>query len=180
MSSSGEHLEHLEHHIGIAVGDHLAQPRQTVHVVLGHCLLLAFGLHHPRGWSSGRLFVDVIEANLKAALDLTENCGSAYKAAPDHIRRLFNQAFFKRILVGSDTSVETELAPPFDFLLGAQMQALSREAERETSENTNEPTQLSGLIANKNSNRRTGHRLAFPFVQGLSKTLLVPPREFET
>ena len=57
MSSSANTFEHLAHHIGIAVGDHLAQPRQTIHVVLGHCRLLVFGLHHPREWSSGRLFV---------------------------------------------------------------------------------------------------------------------------
>jgi site-specific DNA recombinase len=129
---------------------------------------------------ASNLHFDAIEANLHAALDLTENCGLAYKTAPDHIRRLFNQAFFKRILVGSDTSVETELAPPFDVLLGAQMQALSRGEARETYEDMNEPTQLSGLIANNHSNRRTGRRLAFPFVQGLSKRLLVPPREFES
>lgn len=60
------------------------------------------------------------------------------------------------------------------------MQALGREGEREASEDTNEPTQLSGLIATNNSNRRTGRRSALPFAQGLSKTLLVPPREFES
>jgi hypothetical protein len=42
---------------------------------------------------------DVVARNLKAALDLTVDCASAYKTAPDHIKRQFNQAFFKRILV---------------------------------------------------------------------------------
>jgi DNA invertase Pin-like site-specific DNA recombinase len=129
---------------------------------------------------ASNLHFDTIEANLRAALDLTENCGLAYKTAPDHVRRLFNQAFFKRILVGSDTSVEAELAPPFDVLLGAEMRAMGRKQEHTVSEDTSEPTQLSGLIANNNSNRRTGRRLVLPFVQGLSKTLLVPPREFES
>jgi hypothetical protein len=93
---------------------------------------------------------------------------------------LFNQAFFKRILVGPDTSVEAELAPPFDALLGAGMQVMGCEEEREATEDTNEPTQLSGLIASSDSNRRTRRPTAFPQVQGLSKTLLVPPREFES
>jgi site-specific DNA recombinase len=129
---------------------------------------------------ASNLHFDVIEANLKAALDLTENCGLAYKTAPDHVRKMFNQAFFKRILVGSDTSVEAELAPPFDALLGAGILAMGREEEHEATEDTKEPTQLSGLFATNSSNRRTGRHVAFPLVQGLSKTLLVPPREFET
>ncbi|MHB1341018.1 MAG: recombinase family protein [Coriobacteriia bacterium] len=126
------------------------------------------------------LHFDTVEANLKAALDLTENCGLAYKTAPDHIRRLFNQAFFDRILVGSDTSVEAELAPPFDALLGAEMRALGRTGAGEEPKDTNEPTPSSGLIATNNPNRRTERPVAFPQVQGLSKTLLVPPREFES
>jgi hypothetical protein len=129
---------------------------------------------------ASNLHFDTVEANLKAALDLTENCGLAYKTAPDHIRRLFNQAFFKRILVGSDTSVEAELAPPFDILLGAEMGATSREGERKAAKDTNEPTQSSGLIASNRSNRRTERQVAFPHVQGLSNGLLVPPREFES
>ena len=60
------------------------------------------------------------------------------------------------------------------------MLAMSREKEREATEDTNEPTQLSGLIATNSSNRRTRRHVAFPHVQGLSKTLLVPPREFES
>lgn len=129
---------------------------------------------------ASNLHFDTVEANLKSALDLTENCGLAYKTAPDHIRRQFNQAFFKRILVGPDTSVEAELAPPFDTLLGAEMVAMNRDRRCEATEDTNEPTRLSGLIASNRSSRRTGCQVAFPHVQGLSKELLVPPREFES
>ena len=129
---------------------------------------------------ASNLHFDTVEANLKSALDLTENCGLAYKTAPDHIRRQFNQAFFKRILVGPDTSVEAELAPPFDTLLGPEMVAMNRDRRCEATEDTNEPTRLSGLIASNRSSRRTGCQVAFPHVQGLSKELLVPPREFES
>ncbi|PKQ29694.1 MAG: recombinase family protein [Actinobacteria bacterium HGW-Actinobacteria-10] len=129
---------------------------------------------------ASNLHFDVVEANLKAALDLTENCGLAYKTAPDHVRRQFNQVFFKRILVGADTKVEPELAPPFDTLLGPELRVLGRQDEGDTSDETNEPTQTSGLIALDQSNRRTRRRVAFPHVQGLSNELLVPPREFES
>jgi hypothetical protein len=128
---------------------------------------------------ASNLHFDVVEANLKAALDLTENCGLAYNTAPDHVRRQFNQVFFKRILVGSDTRVEPELAPPFDTLLGPELRALGRRDEVSTPCETNEPTRLSGLIADSSS-RRTRGLAAIPCVQGLSNELLVPPREFES
>ena len=56
--------------------------------------------------------------NLKNAFDLIENCGQAYKQAPDSIKRAFNQALFEKILVDSNGDVTPELAPPFDILVG--------------------------------------------------------------
>ena len=122
---------------------------------------------------AANLHFDTVEDNLRAALDLTENCALAYKTAPDHIRRQFNQAFFKRVLVNSDTSVDPELAPPFDTLLGPGVRMACRQARSVAPDKANEPTQSSGLIPSNNSNRRTRSQVAFPLVQGLSKTLLV-------
>jgi len=42
-----EDLEHLAHQIDSTLGQHLAKPRQTVDVVVGHCLLLGLGLGLP-------------------------------------------------------------------------------------------------------------------------------------
>jgi hypothetical protein len=42
---------------------------------------------------------DEVARNLQAALDLTVDCALAYRSAPDHLKRQFNQAFFRRILV---------------------------------------------------------------------------------
>ena len=70
---------------------------------------------------------DVIEHNLQAALDLTVDCALAYKTAPDHIKKQFNQVFFKRILVNPDTTLAPELAPPFDTLLGPGLGAAVRQ-----------------------------------------------------
>ncbi len=66
---------------------------------------------------------DTVETNLQMALDLATDCHAAYLSAPEHIRRMFNQAFFERILVLPDDNdrvgirLEAELAEPFDTLL---------------------------------------------------------------
>ena len=66
---------------------------------------------------------EVIERNLGRALDLATDCHAAYTSAPEHIRRLFNQAFFEKILILPDDNdrvgvrLEAELAEPFDTLL---------------------------------------------------------------
>jgi site-specific DNA recombinase len=57
-----------------------------------------------------------LNANLGKVLDLASDCHRAYMAAPESVRRQFNQAFFAQILVFED-HVEAELAEPFDVLL---------------------------------------------------------------
>jgi site-specific DNA recombinase len=123
---------------------------------------------------------DVIEHNLSAALDLTVDCALAYKTAPDHIKKQFNQAFFKRILVHSDTTLEPELAPPFDLLLGPELRVATGQERSHESKDANEPTQLSGLIHKScSSNRPSRCRPVFFSAHGLSKRLLVEPRGIE-
>ena len=45
---------------------------------------------------------EAVERNLQLALDLTVDCGAAYRDAPEHIKRMFNQAFFAKVLVIQD------------------------------------------------------------------------------
>ena len=52
-----------------------------------------------------------IERKLTLALDLLEDCGATYKMAPEHVKKLFNQALFDKFLVytngdGGDCRVE--------------------------------------------------------------------------
>ena len=60
---------------------------------------------------------EAIIDNLKAALDIVENCGETYRYADDATKRLMNQAIFKRFLVSNDVEnglkVDAELASPF-------------------------------------------------------------------
>lgn len=60
---------------------------------------------------------EALEQNLDDAMALTANCYDAYIRAPDALRRTFNQAFFTRILISRDESVEGELAEPFATII---------------------------------------------------------------
>lgn len=62
---------------------------------------------------------DALEQNLDDAMALIENCYEAYMRAPDSLRRAFNQAFFKRILITRDEGAEGELAEPFATIMTA-------------------------------------------------------------
>ena len=61
------------------------------------------------------------EANLAKALSFVQDCEAAYREANDKVRRQFNQAFFKRLLIDDDYNVTGELAEPFDILLSEEV-----------------------------------------------------------
>jgi DNA invertase Pin-like site-specific DNA recombinase len=70
------------------------------------------------------------ETNLTKALTLIQDCEAAYRSAPDKLRRQFNQAFFKRLLIDDNYNVTGELAEPFETLLSEELrQAAARKAE---------------------------------------------------
>jgi site-specific DNA recombinase len=52
---------------------------------------------------------------------LVRECETAYREAPDRLRRQFNQAFFKRLLIDDEYNVTGELAEPFETLLGEEI-----------------------------------------------------------
>jgi hypothetical protein len=72
---------------------------------------------------------EAVERNLQLALDLTVDCGAAYGDAPDDIKRMFNQAFFEKVLVVQDDEgmgefrLEAEFREPFGTLLGSEVKA---------------------------------------------------------
>ena len=51
-------------------------------------------------------------------LDWAQRCGDVYRFASDDVRRLMNQAFFERILVGPETEATGQVASPFRELIG--------------------------------------------------------------
>lgn len=68
-------------------------------------------------------------------LALIQDCEGAYLSAADKLRRQFNQAFFKRILIDDTYTVTGELAEPFDTLLSEEIRlAATRRAHLELME----------------------------------------------
>jgi site-specific DNA recombinase len=61
------------------------------------------------------------EANLQRAVNRVGDCAAAYGAAADRMRRQFNLAFFKRLLLDDEGMVSGELAEPFELLLGEEL-----------------------------------------------------------
>ncbi len=63
----------------------------------------------------------VAEANLERALTRAGDCEAAYREATPTMRRQFNLAFFRRLLVGDDDTITGELAEPFDTILSEEL-----------------------------------------------------------
>ena len=109
---------------------------------------------------------ETIEENLARALDLAGDCGAAYEQAPDHIKRMFNQAFFEKIFVVqideslAGVEINAKLKEPFDVLLGDELRVASQTAA---------PVRKSKRSAGKNANGPTSPLQ----VQGLSNALMV-------
>ncbi|HEV7942429.1 MAG TPA: recombinase family protein [Solirubrobacteraceae bacterium] len=61
------------------------------------------------------------ESNLQRALTRAGDCHAAYQQAAGPLRRQFNLAFFRRLLIDDDYSVTGVLAEPFDTLLGPEL-----------------------------------------------------------
>jgi hypothetical protein len=75
------------------------------------------------------------EANLARALTRAGDCAAAYSEANHRLRRQFNMAFFKRLLLSDEGEVTAELASPFDVILGEELRRASiSQAEHELGE----------------------------------------------
>ena len=68
-----------------------------------------------------------VQDRLTIALKLMTNCHTAYKNASDHVKRLFNQAFYIRILIQRDGTIKTDLNTPFQSLRSPLLQRKARE-----------------------------------------------------
>jgi len=68
--------------------------------------------------------------NLNDVFTLLDDCGRMYRLADDYQRRCYNQAFFDRIRVNDDLTLEADLAEPFDTLLNSDVFVLKSEFEK--------------------------------------------------
>lgn len=76
-----------------------------------------------------RLTQDVVDVEhvIKLALDVRLECVSAYGEAPDHVKRLFNQVFFARVLVHTDEAITTKKNEPFATIASSAVQLAAHE-----------------------------------------------------
>ena len=86
------------------------------------------------------------------AIDLAQQCATAYRRAPDHIRRMFNHLFFERIEVFMDENDDHQaraiLAPPFEQLFNPTLRSTTiRPADQKVAE-PKEPAISGGLSRN--------------------------------
>ena len=67
---------------------------------------------------------DVVEANLRRAIEFASNWYLAFMAGSPKVRRQMNQAIFERINVHEDRQITSTLAEPFGTLLGDETQRI--------------------------------------------------------
>jgi site-specific DNA recombinase len=134
--------------------------------------------------------IEVVEANLVAALDLARDCHGAYLAADPYLRRLFNQAFFTHLYIDED-GVHAELAEPFGLLLdGKVLDAACQQVEPEPTAHAPSLSQVLGRIAELDNDQTPRAWYAagglvlsavtpLQGVAGSNMSILVPPAGFE-
>jgi site-specific DNA recombinase len=128
------------------------------------------------------LTADTAEAEelIGVALDIAEQAGHAYRNTPDHIRRMFNQLIFEKLLIVMDEDgnhqLQAELAPPFDLIFSARTRALVARARgdgTQESRDTKKPADAGGLSLDEQSDD------AFALVDSSNKNTLVELRGLE-
>ena len=78
---------------------------------------------------------DEVKAKLNQALELVEDCGTAYRQAPDHIKRAYNQAIFEQILVGPNGTVTAKYAEPYGLIFDPQPTEEKEDSDSPVQEN---------------------------------------------
>ena len=96
-------------------------------------------------------------ARLDVALELTERLQAAYRLATPTVRRLLNQAIFKRIWIDKEAVNGVELAKPFDDLITiSYFREIARKSpQREMAEQPSDTLAALGLIDPRNDETST-------------------------
>lgn len=136
--------------------------------------------------SLSALNADLTEADelIEIALDIAQHAGNTYRQAPEHIRRMFNQLLFEKLLITTDDHGQHELtasyATPFDVIYGPDSRALVHEARYEQhaaalvrTGKTKEPTETGGLSLDTLSDN------VIALVEGSNKSIMVDDRGLE-
>ncbi|MDU4922670.1 recombinase zinc beta ribbon domain-containing protein [Dermabacter sp.] len=126
------------------------------------------------------LNADLTEADelIEIALDIAQHAGKTYRQAPEHIRRMFNQLLFDKLLVTTDDNgqhhVEATSRAPFDVIYSPDTRALVHEtrhaqhdATPDSTGQTKKPAETGGLSLDVLSDQ------FIALVEGSSKSIMV-------
>lgn len=132
------------------------------------------------------LTADLAEADelISIALDIAQHAGNTYRQAPEHIRRMFNQLLFDKLLVTTDDNgqhqLEATCATPFDIIYSPASRALVHDARRAqrpatpvSTGQTKKPAETGGLSLDTLSDN------VIALVEGSNKSIMVGPGGFE-
>ncbi len=132
------------------------------------------------------LNADLTEADelIEIALDIAQHAGNTYRQAPEHIRRMFNQLLFDKLLVTTDDNgqhhVEATSRAPFDVIYSPDTRALVHEtrhaqhdATPDSTGQTKKPAETGGLSLDVLSDQ------FIALVEGSSKSIMVELTGFE-
>lgn len=132
------------------------------------------------------LNADLTEADelIEIALDIAQHAGNTYRQAPEHIRRMFNQLLFDKLLVTTDDNgqhhVEATSRAPFDVIYSPDTRALVHEtrhaqhdATPDSTRQTKKPAETGGLSLDVLSDQ------FIALVEGSSKSIMVELTGFE-
>lgn len=136
--------------------------------------------------SLSNLTADLAEADelISIALDIAQHAGNTYRQAPEHIRRMFNQLLFDKLLVTTDDNgqhhVDATSRAPFDVIYSPNTRALVHEARHaqpnaipDITGQTKEPAETGGLSLDTMSDN------LIALVEGSSKSIMVEVRGLE-
>ena len=70
-----------------------------------------------------------IQDRLKAVLDSMEDCAGHYRQEADYVKRLMNQAFFEKIVVNDDGTVEPTYSEVTGLLIDPKLKASLKSAD---------------------------------------------------
>ena len=106
---------------------------------------------------------------------MIEDCGTVYRQAGDHIKKLLNQTIFSRLLVGEDGYVEPEFSRTFDMLTSIATIVKTEQNECGQAENKNLTTDNAKAREHQSATgflSLTSNHLLYFFGQGWTKDFL--------
>ena len=83
---------------------------------------------------------------LGKCLEIIEDCGMAYRLAPNDIKRGYNQAIFERLLIGGDGTVTPEYKEPFSAIFDVLSKAETARTEENSPVSANRTVSLADFF----------------------------------